>query len=140
MKESGFIGTGWAFPPSFSAAANYTVDLNSGEENIKQSIDLILQTPRGSRSLLPMYGSNLSNYLFRQINASLEADVIHSVETALLYNEPRIRVEAITTTVSEDASSIFVNILFIIKSTNSRSNHVYPFCVLEGTHLRPCAQ
>ena len=50
QNNSQFLGRGWQFPPSFSGASKQ-VQMIDAEANINQSIDLILQTQRGERSL-----------------------------------------------------------------------------------------
>ena len=134
MNESHFIGTGWTFPPAFDDA-NYQLQLSSGESNINQSIDLLLKTPKGSRTLMPNYGSNLFSYLFRHIDASLQEEIIQSVKTTLLDSEPRISVERVDFSMAADGSSIALNITYKIKQINTRHNHVFPFSLLEGTNL-----
>lgn len=135
MNESKFLGTGWTFPPVF-ANSNYQLQLTGGERNIAQSIDLLLQTARGSRSLMPDFGSNLSGYVFRHIDASLQAEITQSVKNTLLDGEPRITVESVDFSTSEDGAAVALSIAYRIKQTNSRHNHVFPFSLLEGTNLR----
>ncbi|MBU0914118.1 MAG: GPW/gp25 family protein [Gammaproteobacteria bacterium] len=134
MNESSFLGTGWSFPPVFDNA-NYQLQLSSGESNINQSIDLLMKTPRGSRSLMPNYGCDLCRYLFCRLDATLQEEIIQSVKTTLLNSEPRISVEDVDISLSEDGSIATLSISYKIKQTNTRHNHVFPFSLLEGTHL-----
>ncbi len=140
MNKKTFLGTGWSFPPSFEQA-NYRLSLNSEENNINQSINLVLQTPRGSRSLLPDFGSDLLNFLFRKIDASLQEEIIQSVKTTLLNDEPRISVNDVQVAfITDGAATVSVTIYYTIKKTNTRHNHVFPFSLLEGTNLQVTAQ
>ena len=135
--EASFLGTGWSFPPSF-AKANHQVNMTSANENIKQSIDLVLQTPCGSRSMMPEFGSRLHKCLFRPFDSSLEAEIKDAVESALLDFEPRIVVEKVFINpvhTQEYTVGIEVRIDYRIKVTNSRDNHVYPFNLSEATDL-----
>lgn len=135
MADSSFLGTGWSFPPSFDNANHYTLNLCSGQANIAQSIDTILQTPRGSRCLAPNFGSDLSLFLFHTLDSSLCVELTQIVKTALLLNEPRITVKEVTATVNEETATVIFNIEYVLNNINTRSNHVFPFCVLEATNL-----
>jgi uncharacterized protein len=134
MDESGFLGTGWSFPPAFDNAS-LQLQLSSGESNINQSIDLLLNTPKGSRSLLPDFGSALSRYTFRRLDATLQEQLIQSVKTTLLEGEPRITVERVDVTLTADGATADVLIAYQVRETNTRHNHVYPFSLLEGSNL-----
>ncbi|WP_107759263.1 GPW/gp25 family protein [Dickeya sp. Secpp 1600] len=135
MDDSHFLGRGWQFPPVFSGAVRQ-VAMNSAEANINQSIDLILQTQRGERSLLPYFGSELRSFLFRYPDATLQNEIAQSVRTTLLNDEPRISVASVEVTfLPEPASMVAIHIDYIIRQTNTRHNHVFPFSLLEGTNL-----
>lgn len=134
MQDSSFLGTGWSFPPVFDNA-NYQLQLSSGESNINQSIDLLMKTPRGSRSLMPSYGCDLCRYLFCRLDATLQEEIIQSVKTTLLNSEPRISVEDVNIALSEDGSTATLSISYKVKLTNTRHNHVFPFSLLEGSNL-----
>lgn len=134
--DASFLGTGWAFPPSFDKST-HQVTLSNSDTNINQSLDLILQTPRGSRSLIPDFGGELSRFLFRSADATLQEEIEQSVKTTLLTNEPRITVDAVIVSfVRDPASTVAVSIQYTIKNTNTRHNHVFPFSLLEGTNLK----
>jgi len=53
------------------------------------------------------------------------------VENALKLYEPRIDVEKVTAT-PQDESLVLIEIDYIVRSTNSRRNIVYPFYLKEG--------
>lgn len=136
MTEESFLGSGWSFPPTFDKSTNQVV-LSGSETNINQSIDLVLQTPRGARSLIPDFGSNLSSFLFRNADATLKDELEQSVKTTLLENEPRITVDSVVVTfVRDNGSTVNLAIYYTVKNTNTRHNHVFPFSLLEGTNLQ----
>jgi len=135
MKESSFLGTGWSFPPTFEQG-NYQLTMTKTEDNINQSIDIILKTPRGSRPLQPEFGSNLNRFLFRKLNATCQEEIEQSVKMSLLNDEPRIVVDKVETRLQQDlGSTVAVFIYYTVKQTNSRHNYVYPFSLQEGTNL-----
>lgn len=134
MTDSSFLGTGWSFPPVFDDA-NCELRLSSSVDNINQSINVLLNTPLGSRTLLPDYGCDLSRYVFKRIDASVKEEIIQSVRLTLLNDEPRIDVERVDLSVQASASTVLVAISYVIRQTNTRHNHVFPFSQLEGTNL-----
>lgn len=135
MDAGDFLGTGWAFPPSFDNA-NFRLKLSAGDENIGQSIDLLLKTPLGSRSLAPEFGSGLFSFLFRRLDATAREEIIQSVKTALLDNEPRISVESVDLQLSDQGVMLSLTVVYLIRQTNTRHNHVFPFSLIEGSNLQ----
>lgn len=135
MNNSSFWGSGWSFPPTFDLA-NKQLQLVHKTANINQSINIILSTMRGERSMLPDFGSNLGWYLFKNIDATAQGEIIQSVKRSLLDHEPRIDVTDVSLMLSGDAEpSVEVMIAYSVRKTNGRYNHVFPFSVNEGTHL-----
>jgi len=133
-KSSQFWGSGWSFPPTFERGES-TLKVVHNEENINQSIDIVLNTQWGERSMLPLFGSNLNSFTFRKLNSTLEGELIDSIKTAILNFEPRIQLTDIDLTTTEHEGLIAVHIVYIIKKTNTRHNHVYPFYLKEATNL-----
>lgn len=134
ITDSSFQGTGWSFPLVFDNA-DYKLQLSHGEININQSINVLLCTVKGSRSMLPHYGCNLSSFLFQRLNASLEGEIVQMVKITLLNGEPRIRVNNVTVSQTADDGTINILINYNIKVTNTRHNHVFPFSLKEATNL-----
>jgi phage baseplate assembly protein W len=133
-SDSSFLGTGWAYPPSFDNAS-LQLRMSSGADNIRQSIDVLLRTPKGSRSLMPDFGCNLGSFTFRKIDATVKEEIVQSVKTTLLEGEPRIDVEQVTVTPVERGTRLNIGIVYVVRKTNARHNHVFPFSQLEGTNL-----
>ena len=129
-KANSFLGTGWAFPPSFDPDSG-TVELVSDEEDIKQSLNILLSTSLGERVMQPKYGCNLNDYLFEPLNSSVIGYIKDLVEHAILYYEPRILADKIEVT-PQDSFDIIegrftISIDYTIPETNSRFNFVYDY-------------
>jgi len=134
-KEKDFLGSGWAFPVTFSKG-NLELNLTKFEENINDSIDIILQTNIGERCLEPTFGTGLNRYLFDKMDESLKGGIIDTVKYSLLDNEPRIEVKNVVVTFSEEQKgTVLINIEYIYNKTNTRHNYIYPFYIKEGTSL-----
>jgi hypothetical protein len=130
-----FLGKGWAFPPEFDRKKK-KVKMVTGREDIEQSLGILLETVKGERVMLPHYGSNLEGMVFESLDQSLKTYLAHSIETAILYHEPRIeplRIELNENKIYE--GKLLIEIEYRIKATNSRFNMVYPFYLEEGTEI-----
>lgn len=135
-RKNHFLGSGWYFPVSFTSG-NYEVLTAEYEENINQSIHIIMQTKAGTRSMEPQFGSTLQNFFFRQMDETLKGEIIDAVKFALLNNEPRISVNQVTVTYPNPQSgTVNIDIAYTFNQTNTRHNYVYPFHINEGTNLK----
>ncbi len=129
-KFNSFLGTGWAFPPSFDTDTG-TVTLVSNEEDIKQSLNILLSTSLGERVMQPRYGCNLNDYIFEPLNSSVVGYIKDLVENAILFYEPRIIAENVEVTPQDSFDLIegrfTISIDYTIPETNSRFNFVYDY-------------
>jgi phage baseplate assembly protein W len=125
-----FLGRGWAYPLK---AAPADVALVAAEEDIRQSIRLILETEPGERVMRPDFGCPLRHLQFEPINTGTMSLVRHRVEQALVEWEPRIEVRDVKV-VAPDAplGKLEVTIEYLVRSTNTFYNLVYPFYLREG--------
>jgi hypothetical protein len=129
-----FLGTGWGFPTTFIKTYG-TIGMVSGEEDIRQSLEILLGTTLGERILHPDFGCNLDRYLFAPMTTTMKTIVKDLVETAILRHEPRIDLLKVTIDLEKELEGVYlIEIDYKIRSTNSRSNYVYPFYLEEGTN------
>ncbi|WP_343617925.1 GPW/gp25 family protein [Flavobacterium sp.] len=134
-KESLFLGSGWSFPVSFSAG-NYQLNLSANEANINESINIILNTRKGERTLESDFGSGLQQFMFRKIDNALKGEIIETIKYALLRYEPRILVQDVQIASTDVLNGVIeVLIIYIYSQTNTRHNYVFPFHLKEGTNL-----
>jgi phage baseplate assembly protein W len=129
--NSSFLGTGWSFPPRFNQDTG-TVEMVSDEEDIVQSLEIILSTRPAERIMQPDFGCELSQFLFEEISQSTITGMRGIISDALLYHEPRIDVEDINIDESEQEGLLLISISYTVRSTNSRFNLVYPFYINEA--------
>ncbi|HEX5111270.1 MAG TPA: GPW/gp25 family protein [Saprospiraceae bacterium] len=125
-----FLGTGWAFPPTFDRDSTNVV-LVSNEEDIKQSLGILLSTSLGERVMQPRYGCNLDDYVFEALSSSMIGFIKDRVEQAILFYEPRIIAEKIEVTDSGSFDLIegrfIISVEYSIPGTNSRFNYVFDY-------------
>lgn len=128
-----FLGRGWGFPPEFSKTTS-SVLLTEGEADIEKSLEILLSTRLGERVMVPGYGCNLEELLFKPLNLTLKTYITDLIKTAILYHEPRIDVDKIRIEPSDDNDGLLlINIDYRVRVTNSRKNMVFPFYQSEGT-------
>ena len=134
MQEyNSFLGRGWSFPPEFKKGIK-SVKLLENEEDIKSSLEILLSTRLGERIMVPDYGCNLDELLFKPLNLTMKTYVIDLIERAILYHEPRIDVNKIAIDpTNELEGELLINIDYTIRTTNSRKNMVFPFYKTEGS-------
>ena len=134
-NQAGFLGSGWAFPPAFTRGPQSIVMVRD-EEDIRQSLEILLTTSVGERFLRPEYGCDLRRYLFEPLDEGLVAYIRDLVGNAILYHEPRIRLTDLTLTTWADEGTLLIELEYIIRTTNSRRNFVFPFYKNEGTDVK----
>lgn len=130
-----FLGRSWAFPPVFDRNTPGARMLED-EENIASSLAVLLGTMQGERIMMPWYGCNLDELLFDNLDTRTKTLAADKIESAILYHEPRIRLEKVAIAKSnENEGILLVSINYLVKATNSRFNMVYPYYIQEGTDI-----
>lgn len=136
--QKSFLGTGWSFPPTFDRKTG-SVEMVSNEDDIKQSLNILLSTSLGERVMQPKYGCNLTDYVYESLSSSVIGYIKDRVKNAILFYEPRIIAEKIEVTSDESFDLIegrfTIIVEYTIPGTNSRFNYVYDF--YENEALKP---
>ncbi|HTI18920.1 MAG TPA: GPW/gp25 family protein [Trinickia sp.] len=132
-----FLGTGWAFPPRFGNDAERSeVVMVEEEQDINESLFIILSTTPGERIMQPTFGCGLKAYVFDEINESVITEMRDAIDRAILFFEPRISVNAISVDETNAIEGrLDIRIDYTVRGTNTRSNVVYPFYFLEGSNV-----
>lgn len=134
-STGGFLGTGWASPPTFIKGPN-TALTTSGAVNVNENLRILLETRLGERPFKPLYGANLHDQMFRPLSDIPQGDLITFLKANIKRFEPRIELEKLTVSMeSLPDSKLIISISYRIISVNSRHNFVYPFYLNEGTHV-----
>jgi phage baseplate assembly protein W len=133
--DQSFLGVGWGFPPTFSSR-NLVVETVTELEDIKQSLYVLISTTPGERLMNPAYGCDLQRLVFERINDALFSEIKSMVSYAIYMFEPRVTVDEIVVQVeSYEEGIIRILVEFTVIQTNSRSNVVFPYYLLEGTNV-----
>jgi phage baseplate assembly protein W len=130
-----FIGQGWSFPPEFNLQSR-EVRLSTDENDIEASLKILLGTTAGERFLRPKYGLNLQQMLFEPMNVTNLTFLKDRIRTAILVYEPRIKLITLDINVALlQQGRVEVSLEYIVRSTNSRFNLVYPYFLNDGNEV-----
>lgn len=134
-QDQSFLGKGWSFPPVFDPELSSVV-MSEGEADIRQSLIVLISTIPGERVMQPLFGCDIHGLVFRRANTETIIRLKDMIAGAILTFEPRIELNEVTTSRNrEEPQRIDVIIIYTIRSTNVRTNLVYPFYLLEGTDI-----
>jgi phage baseplate assembly protein W len=133
-QKTPFLGTGWSFPPEFIRGQK-SVKMISDEEDVRSSLEILFSTAIGERIMQPTYGCDLKKLLFEPLDTALKAYIADLLETAILYHEPRIRLDGVDLVSVPAEGRIDIYLDYTIRATNSRYNFVFPFYMREGTDI-----
>ena len=128
MKKH-FLGRGIAFPVALDARGN--VALSEYEQNIEESIRILLGTAPGERPMRPDFGCRIHDFVFHPNSVSTAALVSFYVREALTKWEPRI--QDIRVTAAPDPAQenmLGIQIGYRVRRSNNTRNLVYPFYVI----------
>jgi phage baseplate assembly protein W len=125
-----FLGRGWRFPPRVDARG--ALAWASGEDDVEQSVWIIVATGRNEREMRPTFGCGIHDVVFAPNSPATQARLAEQVRQALVDWEPRIEVVAVDVTAPTDPTVLLVEITYRIRATNTVHNLVYPFYIDEG--------
>jgi phage baseplate assembly protein W len=124
-----FIGKGWAFPIRTDSTGS--IALVSHEQELEESIGLILGTAFGERPMRPEFGCGIHEYVFAPADATTAGRIAHEVRASLERWEPRIDVVDVVVSYGGDQNGTFyIDIDYVARDTNDRRNLVFPFYVI----------
>lgn len=130
-----FLGTGWSFPPHFDKQIK-AIEMVSDEQDIKESLMILLTTQLGERVMNHDYGAGMEEMIFEPMTTNLKTYMTDLVKNAVLRFEPRVDLDEVEMEDSgELAGRVDISVYFTIRATNSRSNIVFPFYKNEGTNI-----
>jgi phage baseplate assembly protein W len=98
MKPERLFGRGIAFPPRLDTNGRWA--WSEGEENVRDSIRVILETEQRERLMLPRFGAGLRTYLFEPNTVATRHRIGERIGRALAQWEPRV--ELVDISVEQD--------------------------------------
>jgi phage baseplate assembly protein W len=133
MDDPSFLGRGWPFPPAFDPHTG-EVMMVEAEQDIVESLRILMQTRPGERVMQPTYGCGLQDLVFEPMSGETEAAIEVAISRAILFFEPRITLQNIEVSSHDwQGGQLQIRLDYTIRSTNTRNNIVFPFYSKEGT-------
>jgi len=103
------------------------------EEDIRQSIRIILETAPCERVMRPNFGCGIHDLVFTALDSTTLQLIRSSVEEALRRCEARIDVLSVTVNDSATArGELLIELEYRVRRTNQAGNLVWPFYFREG--------
>jgi Bacteriophage baseplate protein W len=121
-----FLGRGWRFPilPDEAGHLTYT----DGDDNVEQSLRLLLLTRLGERVMRPTFGSDAPRLVFAPGSERYLRLLETTIGEAVRDWEPRVRLDDVRAEAdARDETRVIVSIAYLVRATNSRLNLVFPF-------------
>ena len=132
VERKDFLGRGWAMPVELDPRTGLVASV-AFEEDIRQSILIILETSPGERVMRPNFGCGIHELVFAAVDSTVIQRIRSVVEEALRRCEARIEVLGVT--VDEAATSegkLLIELEYRVRKTNQIGNLVFPFYFREG--------
>ena len=127
----GFLGRGWEFPVGVGPKGR--IKTADQDDDIQQSIWIILSTAKGERLMRPDFGCGIHDHVFATIDTTSMGLIDASIREALAQWEPRIELTNVKVSPERAAEGqLLVAIDYRVRSTNNEFNLVYPFYMTEG--------
>ncbi|MDX6443395.1 MAG: uncharacterized protein QOH71_469 [Blastocatellia bacterium] len=132
IERKDFLGRAWAMPVQIDPRTGQVASV-AYEEDIRQSILIILETAPGERVMRSNFGCGIHELVFTSVDSTAIELIRSTVQEALVRCEARIDVLDIS--VDEEATSegkLLVEIEYRVRKTNQTGNLVFPFYFREG--------
>jgi phage baseplate assembly protein W len=131
-EQKAFLGRGWAMPVEVDPRTGHVAYVEY-EDDVRQSISIILETARGERLMRPNFGCGIHDLVFTALDGTMLQRIRSEVEEALRRYEARV--DVLDVTVDEAASregKLLIEVEYRVRLTNQIGNLVVPFYFREG--------
>jgi hypothetical protein len=131
-ERKDFLGRGWAMPVELDPRTGQVSSV-AYEEDIRQSILIILQTSPGERVMRPNFGCGIHELVFAALDSTAIQRIKSEVQDALRRCEARIEVLGVTVEETPNSEGkLIVELEYRVRRTNQVGNLVFPFYFREG--------
>ncbi len=127
-----FLGRGWKFPVRVNPTTG-RIAMSEYEEDIKESIRIIVTTAPGERLMRPDFGCGIHDLVFSTISRATLGLFESRVREAISKWETRVEIIRLDIS-SKDADNgkLEINLSCRVRDTNNQFNLVFPFYLTEG--------
>jgi Bacteriophage baseplate protein W len=131
-ERKDFLGRGWAMPVQLDPRTGLVASV-AYEEDIRQSILIILETAPGERVMRPSFGCGIHELVFTAVDSTAIQRIRSVVDEALRRCEARIEVLGVAVDEAATAEGqLLVEVEYRVRKTNQVGNLVFPFYFREG--------
>jgi len=131
-QQKDWLGRGWAFPVNLDPLTG-GIAFAEYEQDIRQSIQIILGTAPGERVMRPDFGCGIYELVFDVIDSAMLTRVETAVTQAMVTYEARIEVLSVRADPLYAADGLLlIEFDYRVRLTNQKDNLVYPFYFREG--------
>lgn len=121
-----FLGRGWRFPilPDAGGALRYV----DGDENVAQSLLVLLSTTAGERVMRPDFGTDAARLVFAPGSTGNLRTLEARIRDAVRDHEPRVRlVDVVAAADPDERERVTIELTYTVRRTNTRTSIVFPF-------------
>lgn len=127
-----FLGRGLSFPIRVDKSTG-KIKMVFAQDDIKESIRIILGTKKGERVMRPDFGSKLNDFLFESVDETTLFLIEEEVKSAITNWEPRVEDVSVNASLKDHSDGrVDIKIEYRVRMTNNLFNLVYPFYLKEG--------
>lgn len=128
-----FLGRGWKFPVGVDTASG-RIAMSEHEQDIRESIRIILATAPGERVMRPDFGCGIHDLVFSTISSATVGLFESRLREAIIKWEPRVEILQVDISTREASNGkLEIQLTCRVRDTNSEFNMVFPFYLTEGT-------
>jgi phage baseplate assembly protein W len=128
-----FLGRGWKFPVAVDTTSG-RIAMSAYEQDIRESIRIILATAPGERLMRPDFGCGIHDLVFSTISRATVGLFESRVREAIIKWEPRVEIIAVEISTREASNGkLEIQLTCRVRDTNNEFNLVFPFYLTEGT-------
>jgi len=128
-----FLGRGWKFPVQVDPTTG-RIGMSEYEQDIKESIRILVATAPGERLMRPDFGCGIHDFVFSPINRITLGLFESRIREALTQWETRVEIVKLDISSREAANGkLEINLTCLVRDTNTEFNLVFPFYLTEGT-------
>jgi phage baseplate assembly protein W len=128
-----FLGRGWKFPVGVNPATG-RIAMSEFEQDIRESIFIILSTAPGERLMRPDFGCGIHELVFSPISRATLSVLESRVRDCIIKFEPRVEIVSLSFDTSKASNGrLDTELKFRVRETNNEFNLVFPFYLTEGT-------
>jgi phage baseplate assembly protein W len=127
-----FLGRGWKFPVGVNPTTG-RIAMSELEQDIRESIRIILGTAPGERVMRPEFGCGIHELVFSALNRATLGLFESRVRESINQFEARVEILNLDISTREaDRGKLAIELSCRIRDTNSEFNLVFPFYLTEG--------